>query len=155
MERSDIAWAAGLFEGEGCFTWSRSKAMPAAKIGSTDFDVLEKFQRVVGFGRIGAAYQKGGFGTKPSRVWETTRFEYVQALIAYFWPWLCQRRRARAKEVLAHALERSRACRRRPRGTMLALFPGRRAVDLSVQENRQYQKAIRMGIKARAAQGGR
>lgn len=51
----DVAWAAGLFEGEGCFTrnFTRSKNGPRRvhlqmTLVSTDLDVLQRFARIVG-----------------------------------------------------------------------------------------------------------
>ncbi len=54
--RSDIAWAAGLFEGEGCFTACYQRKTGRrylhAVLVSTDQDVLERFHRIVGVGKI-------------------------------------------------------------------------------------------------------
>jgi hypothetical protein len=66
-----------------------------------DFDVLDRFNLIVGFGSFRESTSKN----QPahwSRMWEwkTTRFETTQALIAMLWPWLGERRKARAKEVL-------------------------------------------------------
>jgi hypothetical protein len=53
-----LGWAAGIYEGEGCFSmrWSmknnKGKRYPAISIVSTDRDVLEKFQAVVKAGSI-------------------------------------------------------------------------------------------------------
>lgn len=51
-----IAWAAGLFEGEG--TWNayqvkpRGKIQMQARVGMTDRDVVERFAEVIGFGKV-------------------------------------------------------------------------------------------------------
>lgn len=50
----EIAWAAGLFEGEGSFDHSAGNAhRPRATMSLTDQDVLERFMRAVGVGTIG------------------------------------------------------------------------------------------------------
>jgi hypothetical protein len=49
----DIAWAAGLFEGEGC--WSGSpmyRRYGLANLTMTDEDIVRKFARIVGVGRV-------------------------------------------------------------------------------------------------------
>jgi hypothetical protein len=48
----EIAWAAGFFDGDGCFSVSISGGWAGAFIGSTDLSLLLKFQDVVGCGRI-------------------------------------------------------------------------------------------------------
>lgn len=42
---TDIAWAAGLIEGEGCFTL-HSKHHPYFLLDMCDLDVLEKFNKI-------------------------------------------------------------------------------------------------------------
>lgn len=43
---TDIAWAAGLIEGEGCFTLHSDMKRPYFLLDMTDKDVLERFQEV-------------------------------------------------------------------------------------------------------------
>ena len=110
---SEIAWAAGLFEGEGCFTIQRSPRTradgstvtymsPVARIHMTDRDVVEKFSRIVGFGHFNdVPRRRGGLGSKPCFEWWTTKEPEFRRLLAMFEPWLGARRLARAKEVLS------------------------------------------------------
>lgn len=42
----NIPWAAGLIEGEGCFTWHSDGKRPYFLLDMTDKDVLENFQKV-------------------------------------------------------------------------------------------------------------
>lgn len=107
---TDIAWAAGLFEGEGCVRYWRTGARqwgtPQMSIGMTDLDVLQSFHRIVGVGTLNGPYRKNGGPNKnykPQWVWTARNFENVQALIAAFWPWLQSRRRQRAVQVLQQA----------------------------------------------------
>jgi hypothetical protein len=99
-----LAWAAGLFEGEGWIVVrpkrTRGELRHRAQLGlqSADVDVVRHFASVVGVGNVGGPY--GHEGYKPSWLWQTASFEYVQATIAMLWPWLGERRRGRAKEVL-------------------------------------------------------
>jgi len=55
---TDIAWAAGIFEGEGSFHQTKSGS-PQAKVKMADRDVVERFYEIVGFGHFGfSASQK-------------------------------------------------------------------------------------------------
>ena len=103
--RTDLAWAAGLFEGEGCITvinpegHKSSRGGPRLALNSTDEDVLQKFIGVVGCGRMNGPYHNGP-RRKPIWHWVCGGFENVQAICAMFWHFLCTRRRARIVEVL-------------------------------------------------------
>jgi hypothetical protein len=109
----EIAWAAGLFEGEGSFITGidRRGALryprryPRVVIAMTDRDVIERFGRIMGFGnvQIRPFYPSQGHGYKRLYEWKTGRFEYVQATVALFWPYLGERRKAKAREILLTA----------------------------------------------------
>ena len=100
--RENLAWAAGLFEGEGCFTLTYGKNLQAT-LKMTDKDVVERFQSVIGFGTI--KRQEGErVGYKPQYKWCVGSFEKVQALAAMLWPWLHTRRRTKIVEVITMAL---------------------------------------------------
>lgn len=98
--RESLAWAAGFFEGEGCFTRSSNRGQRASLV-NTDMEMLTRFQDVVGFGKI---YPVRGPSLIPGRktqyVWATGRFEHLQALTSMLWRWLSPRRKARAMEIL-------------------------------------------------------
>jgi hypothetical protein len=65
----------------------------------TDLDVVAHFGEVMGFGNI---YGPSGLGTrnKPMYTWAAYGFEHAQATVAAFWPYLGERRKAKAVEVL-------------------------------------------------------
>lgn len=99
--RENIAWAAGLFEGEGCITTQKGRAGRLDLI-STDQDVIRKFYAIVGVGRVNGPYRpNSSLGHKPQWRWSVSGFENIQALLAAFWTFLCERRRKRAIEVLS------------------------------------------------------
>ena len=93
-----VAWAAGLFEGEGCFTISAR--YPRVKLNSTDEDVLRRFHDTVGVGQVRVDDSLRGRGYKRQWEWYVGNREGVKVVIDLLWPWLGQRRRARAAQLL-------------------------------------------------------
>ena len=116
INREQLAWAAGIFEGEGCFNFypSNGSRMMQATLVSTDKDVIEAFQSVIGWGTIYEREpQKEGW--KRQWRWHVSTFEEVQALVALLWPWLKSRRQSKCKEMLSryHAAEPKSVKKRR------------------------------------------
>lgn len=103
---TEIAWAAGLFEGEGSFgaykcrtTWNVT-----AQIMMTDLDVLERFASVVGIGKAVLVPRSATTsGRKQIYRWRVNGKADTRYVIALLLPWLCSRRRAKALEVDAIA----------------------------------------------------
>jgi len=96
----NVAWAAGLFEGEGCFSFGSGDTgnrSLRAMITMTDLDVLEKFQSVVGMGTI--RKRKLNPPHKQQWSWYINSFLEFQSLAVMLWPWLCSRRRAKLQEL--------------------------------------------------------
>ena len=105
----ELAWAAGLFEGEGTVYVSYDRRWPDtpsfyAAVRMTDEDSVRRFQTAVSTGKVYGPYPNGlrrnGLPTKPVWVWQVNSFEKVQAIIAMLWPGLGERRRAQATAVL-------------------------------------------------------
>ena len=103
INREDLAWAAGLFEGEGSFTFARRGKYVSivAELGMTDEDRVKRFQEVLGIGNTTVHTKPIKTHWKTMYLWKTGSFEGVQAVISMLWPWLGPRRRNRAKEILA------------------------------------------------------
>lgn len=104
--KDDIAWVAGLFEGEGCFSILKQRNgvhYPKAVISMTDADIIARFHTIVGFGRVTIKHRRPNTPEhyKLLSEWRAHSFEDAQQLIAMLWPWLGERRKARAKEILA------------------------------------------------------
>lgn len=114
---ADIAWAAGIWEGEGC--WGVYRLGPTGKInvqsrlGMTDADVVFRFAAIVGFGTVRARRARRPH-EKPLTEWYTQRRDLSRQLTEMFWPYLGERRRAKAQEVLdygpAHPLNERTVC---------------------------------------------
>ena len=107
----DIAWAAGLFEGEGSMstpsyeTQSFGTAYQAVlEIVTSDLDVLERFISIVGAGSQPRPYNKGAKGTLPHHKqcysWCCTNRVEVRRILSLFMPYFGMRRMMRAKELL-------------------------------------------------------
>jgi hypothetical protein len=98
----DVAWAAGLFEGEGCFTAIRtdksSNRYLRVALLTTDEDVLRRFHRIVGTGSI--TIEPRRHGTKMQWRWQVTRECDFRSIVRLFEPYLGNRRRSRAYELL-------------------------------------------------------
>jgi hypothetical protein len=121
MEERDIAWLAGLFEGEGCISFT-SKRTVQIRIVSTDKDVVESVDRLVPSPNGIRSY-----APKPNRkqqwVWVISKREVNQDFLNQILPYLHSRRRARALEALeALALNWGKAQERThcPRGHPLS-----------------------------------
>lgn len=106
---TDIAWAAGLFEGEGCLSSSRreSHLRPScvAVMSSTDKDVLERFCAIVGVGKVVSRSQSSKLSKKQAYFWRvgsTVDFFHVCSL---FMPYFGERRAARATEIMLAVAE--------------------------------------------------
>lgn len=102
--REELAWAAGLFEGEGAVCWNAAglgRRRAQACMSSTDEDVIRHFAAVVKVGRVHGPYTKDG--RKPVWKWVAAHFPATQAVVAMLWPWLGERRRATAVRVLRGA----------------------------------------------------
>jgi len=66
-----IAWAAGVFEGEGCVCSDGSRVI--LRVQMTDFDVMARFASIMGFGRLYGPYEqrnaRDGHVRKPFWAW--------------------------------------------------------------------------------------
>jgi hypothetical protein len=104
MERHELAWAAGFFDGEG---WAairkrgvHSRINQAGPNGMPA--VLLKFKRVVGVGRL-----KGpnvAEGKQDLYWWEATSRPDVERVAELIGPWLCPAKRAEFESAIARPL---------------------------------------------------
>ena len=100
MGTHDLAWAAGFFDGEG---WAnRTERGVQSRINQAGLDgmpeVLVKFQRIVGVGRLkGPVLEEG---KQPLYYWEATSRHDVARVAALIGPWLCPAKRAEFEGAL-------------------------------------------------------
>ena len=101
---AEIAYAAGLFEGEGCITFSGKRPNHPGKgarlqLAMSDHDVVERFAAIVGAGTVlvktsTPAHQKRQW------VWCVVKYSEVVRIGEMLRPWMGQRRSQRLDEVL-------------------------------------------------------
>jgi len=115
MDTAEIAWAAGLFEGEGCIgVWKTQKnhVLPLIRltITMTDRDVLERFCAVVQCGKVGGERRYGRPHHKPAFVWCISNRSDVERILLALLPWFGERRSAKAREALAEIAKLNMTC---------------------------------------------
>jgi hypothetical protein len=106
--RIDIAWATGLFEGEGTMgvfgNGAKSKVTSMALIMS-DEQTVRRFAAIVGIGSVyGPLNYKNS--VKPLWRWRANRTYDCHRLIRRMWPLLGDRRREQARPIIERALAR-------------------------------------------------
>lgn len=112
---TDVAWAAGLFEGEGCVFLQHTGARirndgstcredgywyPRLGMSQTDLDVLERFVEIVG-GVVRGPY-RGKDDRKPLYHWASQKNAVAVAQMLY--PYLGYRRQGRMLEVFGETV---------------------------------------------------
>lgn len=104
-----FAWAVGLFEGEGSIIYSKAATGYTARklmLDSTDRDVVERFGRTVGVGRVSGPHRRGRSSDSRRREtwrWEVARWTEVEPLLTRMLPLLGERRAAWARVLLGDA----------------------------------------------------
>lgn len=107
MDRHELAWAAGFFDGEG---WAnRSGRSVHSRINQSDNSgvphVLLRFQRVTGRGRIRGPVREEGRQDLYS--WEVSSRGDVEAVAAATWPWLGEVKRTEFTAALGQQVMRT------------------------------------------------
>lgn len=98
MEIRDIAWLAGLLEGEGCFSTATSKS-PIIQLAMCDRDVVEHAARLFGAKRRPKSHDHPG-RWKPQ--WVTAVYgNRAAGWMMTLYPLLARRRRQKIRAILA------------------------------------------------------
>lgn len=109
--REQIAWVAGLIEGEGTIRTHKTRpsqaqegityAYPMVSVQMTDEDVVRRAQEWTGLGRVLGPYNVPSRpGSKPIWMWHVMRKDQAMTLIAMVWAYLGERRREQARRTL-------------------------------------------------------
>lgn len=101
----NIAWFAGLFEGEGCLGYYPDKRNPRTGsvrlyIESTDKDIIDRIQSLFGGKVWDSNYPSKPKNYKPSWRWGLSSKNEVRHIINLLYPYLGERRRSKCIEVL-------------------------------------------------------
>ena len=107
LTETEIAWLAGLLEGEGCFSLDRPGGKNSRyrafriSLASTDQDVIETVHRLTGAGRIETMWATvRAENQKTAYRWALNRRDHVRLLIDRTLPYLHERRRTKASALL-------------------------------------------------------
>lgn len=105
INTTELAWAAGFFDGEGCVCFSKSSYYNLAgkklrhriqmSVGQkNNIFPVKRFHTAIGFGNV--SRPDIHFQVK----WYVSTFEEVQAAIAMLWKFLCPRKKQQYIETL-------------------------------------------------------
>lgn len=103
----DLAWFAGLFEGEGCISFENSGKHHSVRlvVVMTDQDVLEKIEKTLGVGKVSKSQNKtqltptGKIAT-PTFRWRVGNKCDVERILIAIRPFMGKRRTIRIDEAL-------------------------------------------------------
>lgn len=96
---AEIAWCAGLIEGEGTFYISKTDTNMRIMLGMTDIDVIERLQNLLGGG---ISYGEDRGINKPIYRWYIGKRLEVVRIIKLIYPYMGARRRLKMDELLQH-----------------------------------------------------
>lgn len=101
MNLTELAWAAGFFDGEGHVALQSS---PLVSIHQTDRAVLDRFQVAVAVGLVAGPYAKGHWS--PAWVYRTSNWRDSQVVLALLWKFLSAPKRAQFHDRFSRYLAR-------------------------------------------------
>lgn len=100
MTSEQLAWVAGLLEGEGCFDFNR-KPYPRVRMETTDHDTALRLQAVVGGASTVNPRTKAKPHFKQSWMWRLSTASEAIALMRALYPMMSARRKQRIDEISA------------------------------------------------------
>lgn len=105
VNREELAWAAGFFDGEGTIGVCTPPSKPArhlqVRASQANRIPLDRLRRaVLDCGKVYGPYSNGPLSTQPIFQYQAASFEHAQATIAMLWPFLCEPKRAQAEKAL-------------------------------------------------------
>jgi len=97
MTSIEIAWLAGLLEGEGCFTTNRYHSSPMLRVGMTDRDIID---RVSGYFKRPVRPEKL-YSPRHKQVWRTSvHGDRAAGFLMTLYPFLGARRQQTVRTAL-------------------------------------------------------
>jgi hypothetical protein len=107
MNKEALAWAAGFFDGEGCFFFGtyrrkdgRIDQWTETRITQADREVLDRFASAVGLGKVYGPYARTKANHASQWQYVAYGFASTQAIVASLWTWLGSIKRDQARRVL-------------------------------------------------------
>jgi hypothetical protein len=107
-DREQLAWAAGIFDGEGCTNTHLRQGNPDGLLYPNikmvvtqhhDPEIIERFAAALKLGHISRRIV--GQPSRPTvYIWVVSGQELVQASVALLWPWLASPKRRQAQQAL-------------------------------------------------------
>ena len=100
LNREELAWAAGFFDGEGHAGLTPNK-VPVLTVANTDEALLQRFHAaVLGLGKLYGPYSRHKKNHKDYWKWQITNFEHAQAVAALLWSFLGAYKKNRYAEAV-------------------------------------------------------
>jgi hypothetical protein len=106
--QEELAWAAGFFDAEGCFTYTESGLYASVAMAQTIREPLDRFRESVGAGTVTGPYDT----RRPTRPSKQAQYQFhaygvsrVRQIAELLWPHLGSIKRCQALRVLARAAE--------------------------------------------------
>lgn len=109
--REELAWVAGVFEGEGTLTYrtysGTGRKQITLRVVMTDKDIIERLCAITGVGHVYGPYvsknlKKDGTSRKPSYQWAITKQPDVIEVIDALNEWFGERRQAKVTEIKSY-----------------------------------------------------
>jgi len=95
----NIAWLAGLLEGEGCFCKHSQAKSYNIKLVMTDEDVVRKAYLIAGYGTVrGPIFRNNSI--KPCWEWVVSKAKYTLAIAYAIYPFMGERRSKKIIELI-------------------------------------------------------
>ena len=98
----DIAWAAGLFEGEGCISIKKDYKGVGLQMVGTDRDVLERMCNLFGGSIYTMSMAKRPAHHKQQYSWTLQKRDKVMSALEKMLPFFGQRRACKALDAFDH-----------------------------------------------------
>lgn len=117
MNELQVAWAAGILEGEGCFSIFQRKTAKwnhkslAIHCEMADEDVIRKLQAVFNVGTVNVRENtKGRTDSRPRKktwIWSVQNHAGIEKVCQYVLPYMGERRSLKIKELLDYVESKS------------------------------------------------
>lgn len=152
MTPVEIAWVAGIIEGEGCITgFHKSPISGLLAVKMTDEDVVRRLAEITGVGNVTGPLSGGNRSTKPIWAWRITNRKDLARVLLAIAPLMGERRRARIAEMaerLSLARHRSLIA---PCGTRSGANRHRRHGELLCEDCREAERFYQRSRTRRSA----